>query len=103
MDIDELKTVFIDLSKLSNVVKNEIVKRTAYDDLVEKVNAIETSDTSNLIEKADCDTKIEYIENKISNHDKYIIDTEFDKLMKEEFTERLRKKKLATNENLNIV
>ena len=91
MDIDELKTVFIDLSKLSNVVKNEIVKSTAYDDLVEKVNAIETSDTSNLIEKADCDTKIEYIENKISNHDKYIIDTEFDKLMKEEFTERLKK------------
>ena len=91
MDIDELKTNFIDLRKLSNVVKNEIVKRTAYDDLVEKVNAIETSDTSNLIEKADCDTKIEYIENKISNHDKYIIDTEFDKLMKEEFTERLKK------------
>ena len=33
-----------DLSKLSNVVKNDVVKKTVYDKLVAKVNAIETSD-----------------------------------------------------------
>ena len=31
IDVDNLKTVTIDLSKLSSVVKNEIVKKTAYD------------------------------------------------------------------------
>ena len=33
-----------DLSKLSNVVKNDVVKKTVYDKLVAKVNAIDTSD-----------------------------------------------------------
>ena len=33
-----------DLSKLSNVVKNEVVKEAAYDKLAAKVNNIETSD-----------------------------------------------------------
>ena len=33
----------VDLSKLSNVVKNEVVKKTVYDKLVAKVNNIGTS------------------------------------------------------------
>ena len=33
-----------DLSKLSNVVKNEVVKKTEYNKLVTKVNNIDTSD-----------------------------------------------------------
>ena len=33
-----------DLSKLSNVVKNDVVKKTVYDQLVTKVNNINTSD-----------------------------------------------------------
>ena len=33
-----------DLSKLSNVVKNDVVKKTTYDKLVAKVNNIDTSD-----------------------------------------------------------
>ena len=32
-----------DLSKLSNVLKNQVVKRTVYDKLVAKVNNIDTS------------------------------------------------------------
>ena len=32
------------LSKLSNVVKNDIVKKTVYDKLVTKINNIDTSD-----------------------------------------------------------
>ena len=35
--------VHVDLSKLSNAVKNDDVKKTVYDKLVGKVNNIETS------------------------------------------------------------
>ena len=38
-----LKTVPVDLSKLSNVVKNDVVKKTEYNKLVNKVNNIDTS------------------------------------------------------------
>ena len=34
----------VDLSKLSNVVKNDVVKKTVYDKLVAKLNNIDTSD-----------------------------------------------------------
>ena len=38
LETDKLIVVSVDLSKLSNVVKNEIVKKTVYDKLVPKVN-----------------------------------------------------------------
>ena len=60
--IDKLATVPVDLSKLSNVVKNDVVKKTVYDKLVAKVDNI---DTSGLVKKADYDTKISEIEDKI--------------------------------------
>ena len=34
----------VDLRKLSDVVKNDVVKKTVYDQLVAKVNNIDTSD-----------------------------------------------------------
>ena len=40
---EKLKTVPDDLSKLSNVVDNEVAKKTLYDKLVAKVNNIDTS------------------------------------------------------------
>ena len=40
--VDKLKTVPIDLSKLSNVVDDEVVKKTVYDKLVAKLNDIDT-------------------------------------------------------------
>ena len=43
LDIDKLVPVPVDLSKLSNVVKNEVIKKTVYDKLVAKVNNIYTS------------------------------------------------------------
>ena len=51
LDIDKLVLVPVDLSKLSNVTKNDVVKKTEYDELVEKLNAIKTIDTSNLVKK----------------------------------------------------
>ena len=43
LDIDKLKTVPVDLSKLSNVGDNDVVKKIDYNNLVIKVNAIDTS------------------------------------------------------------
>ena len=43
LDIDKLVPVPVDLSKLSDVVKNDVVKKTGYDKLVAKVNNIDTS------------------------------------------------------------
>ena len=42
LDIDKLVPVPVDLSKLSDAVKNYVVKKTVYDKLVAKVNSINT-------------------------------------------------------------
>ena len=38
--VAKVKTVLVDLSKLSNVVDNNVVKKTVYKKLVTKVNSI---------------------------------------------------------------
>ena len=43
LNIDKLAPVPVDLSKPSDVVKNDILKKTVYDKLVAKVNSIDTS------------------------------------------------------------
>ena len=43
LDIDKLVPVPVHLSKLSDLVKNDVVKKDAYDKLVAKVNSIDTS------------------------------------------------------------
>ena len=43
LDIDKWKPVPTDLSKLSDVVKNDVVKKTDYNKLVAKVDNIDTS------------------------------------------------------------
>ena len=87
LDIDKLVPVPVDLSKLSDVVKNDVVKKMEYDKLVGKVNNIDTSkfvlktkydtdksklenkipDTSSLVKKTTYDAKIADIEGKIPN------------------------------------
>ena len=64
--------IYVDLYNVIDVVEKEIVKRTTYHKLVKKVNAIQTTGTSDLVKQADYNAKIYEIENKISNHDKYI-------------------------------
>ena len=49
---------------------------------------IQTIDTSDLVKKANYNTKIEDIIKKISNHGKYITTNEFHKLTRENFAER---------------
>ena len=75
------------MSKLSDVVKNDVVKKTVYDKLVTQVNSIDTSrfvlktkydtdeselknkipDTSRLVKKTDYNAKITEIESKIQS------------------------------------
>ena len=43
LGINKLVPVPVDLSKLSDVVKNDVVKKTVDDKLVAKVNSIDTS------------------------------------------------------------
>ena len=62
LDIDKLVPVPVDLSKLSDVVKNEVVKKTVYDKLVAKVNSI---DTSGFVLKTKYGTDKSELENKI--------------------------------------
>ena len=40
-----------DLSKLSNIVKNDVVKKSKYNELSKKVSAVQTTDTSNLVKR----------------------------------------------------
>ena len=44
LDIDKSVTVPVDLNKLSDVVKDGVVKKAVYDKLVAKVNNIDTND-----------------------------------------------------------
>ena len=57
LDIDELEATPVDLSKLNNVVKTN-AKKTIFNELVEQINAIQTINGSDLIKKADYNTKI---------------------------------------------
>ena len=85
LDIDKLVSVPVDLSKLSDVVKNDVFKKDVYNKLVAKVNRIYSSgfvlktkydadksklenkipDTSGLVKKTDYNAKITDIEGKI--------------------------------------
>ena len=62
LDIDKLVPVLVDLSKLSDVVKNDVVKKDVYDKLVAKVNSI---DTTGSVLKTKYDTDKLELENKL--------------------------------------
>ena len=54
----DLKNVTpVDLSKLSDVVKHDVVKKTVYDKLVEKVNNIDTSGFASKTKSAELEIK----------------------------------------------
>ena len=72
LDIDTLTPVPNDLAKLSNVVNNDVVKKTVYDKLVAKVSNI---DTTGFVLKSTYDTDKSDLEKKIIDVDKKIINT----------------------------
>ena len=81
LDFDKLVPVPVYLSKLIDVVKNDVVKKTEYNKLV----------------------KISETENKITtdhDHDKYITTQEFNKLTADNFTARLKQANLASKNDI---
>ena len=64
LDIDKLIPVPGDLSKLSNVVNNEVVKKTEYDAKIKKIED-KILDISNLATKSNLNTKINEVKNEI--------------------------------------
>ena len=71
IDTDKLKTVPDDLAKLSNVVKNDVVKKTEYSSLKTKVGNI---DTSSYVTKTKFENDISDLDDKIDKTDKKIPD-----------------------------
>ena len=61
-EVDKLAPVPVDLSKMSDVVKNDVVKETAYNKLAAKVNNFDTSDfilkTKDQTDKTELEKKI---------------------------------------------
>ena len=49
--LDNWKLLRLILSKLNDVVKNEVVKKTQYNELVKRVNVININNTSDLVKK----------------------------------------------------
>ena len=64
LEINKLDATPVNLSKLSDAVKNKIVKRDAFSELVNKINAIQTNDTSGLVKTSDYDAEIKDVEDK---------------------------------------
>ena len=75
LDIDKSVPVPVDLSKLSDVVKNDVVKKDVYDKLVAKVNSI---DTSGFVLKTKYDPDKSKLENKIPDTSVLVKKTEYD-------------------------
>ena len=71
IDTDKLKTVPGDLAKLSNVVKNDVVKKTEYSSLKTKVDNI---DTSSYVTKTKFENDISDLDKKTDKTDKKIPD-----------------------------
>ena len=73
LDIYKLVPIPADLSKLSNVVKNDVLKKVDYNKLVVKVNNIDTSDfvlkTKHNTDKAELEKKFPNISGLVKKTD----------------------------------
>ena len=81
LGIGKLETTPVDLSKLSNLLKNEIIKKKQNFNDIEKIN----------------DNKKENAEH---DHNKYITTQELNTLMTSNFAARLAQAKLATKTDI---
>ena len=66
-DIGKLRIVPVNLSNRSNVVNNDVVKKIVYDELITKVNVI---DTSEFVLKTQYDNEKSSLEKKVNDADK---------------------------------
>ena len=79
LDIDKLAAVPVDLSNLSDVVKNDVVKKTDYDKLAAKVNNI---DSSTCVLKTKYQTDKTELEKKIPDLTDFVKKTKLTELEK---------------------
>ena len=112
IDIDKLVPVTVDLSKLSDAVKNDVVKKNVSNVKIKDIEH-KISDINNLATNTNVNAKINEVKNKIPNvtnlatnnaltavenkihdHSKYITTPE--KLTAENFTARLKQANIAT-------
>ena len=70
LDIDKLTPVPNYLAKLSNIVKDDVAKKTVYDKLVKKVDSIDTKEfvLKTSYEKSDLEKKIRDADKKFLIH-----------------------------------
>ena len=61
LDIDNLETVPVDLSKVSDEAKNDVVEKVVYNEFVKKFNVVDASDFIKLVKKVDCDTILDEV------------------------------------------
>ena len=77
LEIEKLALAPLDLSKLSDVIKNDVVKRGVYDKLDAKVNNI---DTSTFVLKTKYQTDTTELEKKIPNVTDFVKKTKLTEL-----------------------
>ena len=98
IDTDKLKTLPNDLAKLSNVVKNDVVKKTAFNILKNKVDAIDNSGfvtrTKFTTDSNALDDKIDKIEKKIPDISGLATKSSVTRLIteQEDYTDKVKKK-----------
>ena len=107
LDIGKLVSIPVDLSKLSDAVKNDVVKKTEYNKLVTKVD---NSDTTNFVKKnkyekngSDFEDKISKIAKKISDISGLVKKTDFDTKVTEIEGKKPSITGLPTNSELTAV
>ena len=101
LDIDKLVPIPNDLAKLSIVVKNDIVKKTEYGQLVGKVNNIDTTNFEKDV--SDFEDKISKIEKNIPDVSDFVKKTDFNSKISEIEGKIPSISGLATNLALTVV
>ena len=100
LDTDKLVPAPVDLSKLSDVVKNDVVKKTEYNKLVTKVDNI---DSTNFVKKTKYEKDGSSFEDKMNEIDKKIPDIT-SLVKKTDFNTKITEiEVLATNSELTAV
>ena len=100
LDIDKLVPIPVDLSKLNDVVKSDVIKKTVYDKLVAKVNSI---DTGGFVLKTKYNKDKSEIENKIPHSSALVKKTDYNAKITEIEDKIPRISGLATNAALTSV
>ena len=100
LNIDKLVPASVNLSKLSDVVKNDVVKKAVYNKLVEKVNNI---DTSGFLRKTKYDTDKAELENKIPDASGLVKKLNYNEKITETENKIPNISGLATNAALTVI